>query len=648
MGAEIAKALAAQPGGVTSQDMASAIAKALAAQPGVTTQDVAAAIAKALEAQPGVSQADVAKAIETALAQQPGISPEDIKKAVESAVAQAFPTTAPQEALAVAGPAMVNPNAKYGGILNLGDYVFPNLIFKPYEDAGALIKNQGGVYSGLIEFNPETDDIWDVRGDLADSWKLADDGMTYTFNINTDAVWHDGQPVTAEDVVFSIDSMMDPDATRPTNASLRTYLKPGNSRVIGRKTVEIKINYPSAEFLPVFAIEYVKIYAKHWVESTTDFTWENQMGTGPFLPGELKKDISLELEKNPNYWKEGLPYVDGMVHFTLPKGPSMIAAFRTGQILGSTWFVVPISNKEAVKLGEEAKDKLTVLFSPNVGPAGMIMTVNPPFDDIRVRQAFNLAFDRHEFVEVFGAGPGTDAVAPFFGVGTWYGYTAEMIANAPGFRQLNGEKHPDDIAEAKRLLLEAIPDGFKADNTTDHFTYSVKDGYKFTMMTRRSGDKVSWGELQVEQLNRFLDIDATLAPIDSAAGIERYLAGTGKAGAGDFLVAAQDFGQIMQPSYNLSDIKGFLSTVTGWWETLAPQWFKDATDEQARELDPVKRRLILLKMQKYLIEEDPGPLLSLWHSARPNIVNNKLKNYHLPPFHIASMKWEHVWCDPSC
>ena len=160
--------------------------------------------------------------------------------------------TAPEEAVGVTGPIVVNPNAKYGGILNLGDYVFPNLIFKPYEDAGALIKNQGGVYSGLIEFNPETDDIWDVRGDLADSWKLADDGVTYTFNINKDAIWHDGQAVTAEDVVFSIDRMMDPDATRPTNASLRPYLKPGNSRVIGRKTVEIKLNYRFGRVLARF------------------------------------------------------------------------------------------------------------------------------------------------------------------------------------------------------------------------------------------------------------------------------------------------------------------------------------------------------------------------------------------------------------
>ena len=176
------------------------------------------------------------------------------------------------------------------------------------------------------------------------------------------------------------------------------------------------------------------------------------------------------------------------------------------------------------------------------------MTINPPFNDLRIRQAFNLAFDRHEFVEVFGAGPGTDLAAPYFGVDNWYGYTAEEVANAPGYRQgPNGEKHPDDIAEAKRLIAEweaDHPNGFEATDTTDPWIYTPGEGHKFTMMTRISGDKVSWAELQLEQLRRFLDIDGTLVPIDSAAGISRYSAETGYRGAGDFLVAAQDLGHV--------------------------------------------------------------------------------------------------------
>ena len=663
VGSEISKALRAQPGGVTSEEMASAIANALAEQPGVTTDDMAAEIAKALAAQPGgVTEEQMAMAVESALKAQPGISQEDIQMAVESAVEVAV-AAAVQEAVTTAfaqaeaveitevttGQAMANPNAKYGGTLTIADYLFPGLNHHPYEHDGHHM-NINSMHGKLIEFNPETDDHWDIRGDLAASWEVAGDGVTYTFNLDERATWHDGLPVTAEDVVYSLDTMQDPDTERPRPVftQLDSFYKQGNSRALDQNTVQVTIENPSGEFLPTLALAYFNIIAKHWDESDIDKTkWSNSMGAGPFLPGEIENDVSMELIKNPDYWKEGLPYVDRIQHFIITESGPTIAAFRTGRVLTQSWLVTPVSNKEAVKLGEEEPDKLDVLWSGSFGPAGILMPINPPFNDLRIRQAFNLVFDRHEFVEVFGAGPGTDLAAPYFGVDNWYGYTAEEVANSPGYRQLNGEKHPDDLAEAKRLIAEweaDHPNGFEATDTTDPWIYTPGEGHKFTMMTRISGDKVSWAELQLEQLRRFLDIDGTLTPIDSAAGISRYNAETGYSGAGDFLIAAQDLGQLMMPSTQISLFEG-AETCCKWLSELAPQWFRDAVVEQATEQDPEKRVEIVRNMQKYLIEEDPGPLLTLWHSVRPYIVNKKLQNFHMAPTVFSQLKWEHVWIE---
>ena len=660
MASAISSALSAQPGGVTSEEMASAIANVLAEQPGVTTDDVAVEIAKALAAQPGgVTEEQMAMAVESALKAQPGISPEDIQMAVETAVAaavEAAVTTAFAQAEAVeitevtTGQAMANPNAKYGGTLTIADYLFPGLNHHPYEHDGHHM-NINSMHGKLIEFNPETDDHWDIRGDLAKSWEVAGDGVTYTFNLDERATWHDGLPVTAEDVVYSLDTMQDPDTERPRPVftQLDSFYKQGNSRALDQNTVQVTIENPSGEFLPTLALAYFNIIAKHWDESDIDKTkWSNSMGAGPFLPGEIENDVSMELIKNPDYWKEGLPYVDRIQHFIITESGPTIAAFRTGRVLTQSWLVTPVSNKEAVKLGEEEPDKLDVLWSGSFGPAGILMPINPPFNDLRIRQAFNLVFDRHEFVEVFGAGPGTDLAAPYFGVDNWYGYTAEEIANAPGYRQgPNGEKHPDDLAEAKRLIAEweaEHPNGFEATDTTDPWIYTPGEGHKFTMMTRISGDKVSWAELQLEQLRRFLDIDGTLTPIDSAAGISRYNAETGYGGAGDFLIAAQDLGQLMMPSTQISLFEG-AETCCKWLSELAPQWFRDAVVEQATEQDPEKRVEIVRNMQKYLIEEDPGPLLTLWHSVRPYIVNKKLQNFHMAPTVFSQLKWEHVWIE---
>ena len=658
VGSEIAKALRAQPGGVTSQEMASAIANALAEQPGgVTSDEMGATIANALAAQPGgVTEEQMAMAVESALKAQPGISPEDIQMAVaaavevavQAAVTTAFGQVTAVEITGVTGQAMANPNAKYGGTLTIADYLFPGLNHHPYEFYGHQM-NINSMHGKLIEFNPETEDRWDIRGDLAASWEVAGDGVTYTFNLDERATWHDGLPVTAEDVVYSLDTMQDPDTERPRPAftQLDPFYKQGNSRAVDQNTVQVTIENPSGEFLPTLSLAVFNIIAKHWGESDIDTTkWSNSMGAGPFLPGEIENDVSMELIKNPDYWKEGLPYVDRIQHFIITESGPTIAAFRTGRVLTQSWLVTPMSNKEAIKLGEEEPDKLDVVWSGSFGPAGMFMTINPPFNDLRIRQAFNLAFDRHEFVEVFGAGPGTDLAAPYYGVDNWYGYTAEELANAPGYRQgPNGEKHPDDIAEAKRLIAEweaEHPNGFEATDTTDPWIYTPGEGHKFTMMTRISGDKVSWAELQLEQLRRFLDIDGTLTPIDSAAGISRYNAGTGYRGAGDYLIAAQDIAMLMTPGDQTTFIDGFEDT-TKWKTELAPQWFKDAMVEQRTEQDPEKRKEIVRKMQKYLIEEDPGPLLSLWHSVRPYIVNKKLQNFHMAPTLYSQLKWEHVW-----
>jgi ABC-type transport system substrate-binding protein len=660
MASAIANALAEQPGGVTSEEMASAIANALAEQPGgVTSDEMGVEIAKALAAQPGgVTEEQMAMAVESALMAQPGVSQEDIQMAVESAVAAAvqeavttaFAQAGEVEVTGVTGQAMVNPNAKYGGTLTIADYLFPGLNHHPYEFYGHQM-NINSMHGKLIEFNPETEDRWDIRGDLAKSWEVAGDGVTYTFNLDERATWHDGLPVTAEDVVYSLDAMQDPDTDRPRPAftQLDPFYKQGNSRALDQHTVQVTIENPSGEFLPTLSLAPFNIIAKHWDESDIDTTkWSNSMGAGPFLPGEIENDVSMELIKNPDYWKEGFPYVDRIQHFVITESGPTIAAFRTGRVLTQSWLVTPISNKEAVRLGEEEPDKLDVVWSGSFGPAGMFMTVNPPFNDLRIRQAFNLVFDRHEFVEVFGAGPGTDLAAPYYGVDNWYGYTAEEVANAPGYRQgPNGEKHPDDIAEAKRLIAEweaDHPNGFEATDTTDPWIYTPGEGHKFTMMTRISGDKVSWAELQLEQLRRFLDIDGTLTPIDSAAGISRYNAETGYGGAGDYLIAAQDIGMLMTPGDQTNFINGFEQT-TKWLTELAPQWFKDAMVEQRTEQDPEKRKEIVRKMQKYLIEEDPGPLLTLWHSVRPYIVNKKLQNFHMAPTIFAQLKWEHVWIE---
>ena len=542
----------------------------------------------------------------------------------------AAPTAAPtRPPTAVVTPQPVPPSAgpKRGGVMFMQDYAASSSNFHPHE-TGNHVKNYSPIYNGLLEYNPETEEPTDLRGDLARSWELSGDGLTYTFTLYENATWHDGTPVSAGDVVFSMDSMVDPDARRPVvRPAIGTYYETGNSRVIDERIVAVTTKFPASEFLPVLALDIMKIVPKHWVESGVNTSlWENALGSGPFKPGALDAGVSIELEKNPDYWKEGLPYLDGMKHFLITNKAAAIAAYKTEQILTSNFAVNNLSSREALQLQEDEQDKLSVYFMPNVTFFGLLMnTTVEPFNDVKVRKAIDLALYRQPVVETFGGG--IDVMGPAMGSDTWFGRSAEEIAALPGFRQsANGEKHPDDIAEARRLLAEA---GFP-------------DGFETTLLTRTTVDYSDLAQIQAQQLKEFLNIDVTIEQVDNATAVQRL-------NARDYALSTQGTGHVLvEPDAIISKIwmpGGIYQKWAGW---TPPDRFTNLFKAQAREMDRENRKVMLREMEDILLYEDPGAFSIMYWSARSWIVNNKVKNFHVPSSLWNQMKHEHLWCDPAC
>src|SRR5262245_41295721 len=311
-----------------------------------------------------------------------------------AAGALARASTANAEATAARTP-------KLGGTINMHSYSFPPPNWHPHATNTVQIMSSSGIYNQLIEYNPESEDPFELRGDLATSWELSKDGKVYTFHLNPEAKWQDGTPVTAEDVVYSMDSMVDDDA-KPAGAvtlpALNPYYQKGTARAINAHTVEIPLKIPNApDFLPTLALDFCKIISKRWGESGIDVQkWENAVGSGPFKPGKFVKDVSIELVKNKDYWKTDRPRIDGMVHYTIKDKGTAIAAYKTGRVQMTNWPVTNLSNKEAEQLQAEEKGKLRVEYVRNAAFFFFFMnTSKPPFDNPKVRQAINLALDRH-------------------------------------------------------------------------------------------------------------------------------------------------------------------------------------------------------------------------------------------------------------
>jgi len=388
------------------------------------------------------------------------------------------------------------------------------------QDTSKADANFNPIYGGVINMAQYAD----VRQRLIhQSSVLNMNGMTYTFHIHPDAKWHDGVPVTSKDIVFSFESMVNPDQFevlkgRSTSSHCNTglYFETGNSRAVDPKTFELTTMFPSGGFLSAVANETCPMIAHHTVVDQKIAQGGKNLkvlnGSGPFKLTNYVKEVQVSYEKDPTYWKTdrnggAMPYVDGLEMFVITDSGRQIAAFKTGQILTVNQSIDNMTSTEALKLDEEM-DNLTVHWT---GPAQafyvFMNTAVAPFDDVRVRRALHLALHRQPIIDTFSGG--TDALGYPNPEGFWYSQTKEEYANMPGFRELNGEKHPDDLAEAKRLLEEAgLAGGLEAQLTARNVL-----GYPDLAIQVK------------EQLRKNLGWDITIRTMESGAGFDAYWAG---------------------------------------------------------------------------------------------------------------------------
>ena len=196
---------------------------------------------------------------------------------------------------------------------------------------GTINGLEGGspLYNQVVEFNPVSPDI--IIPDLSESWERSDDGTTYTFKIRQGGKWQDGEDITAEDVAFSINRMIEPGEPRPRVGLLRISTE--NAEVIDDYTVQVNLKFPSGSFLGFLAVDFMKIVPEHVVTSGVDINiHEDIVAGGPYRPVETVRGNFWRHEKNPDYFKEGRPFFDEITGFNIPDPGTSTANFKTGQL----------------------------------------------------------------------------------------------------------------------------------------------------------------------------------------------------------------------------------------------------------------------------------------------------------------------------
>jgi len=276
--------------------------------------------------------------------------------------------------------------------------------------------------------------------DLAESWKISEDGLTYTFNLVKNATWHDGKPFTSADVKYSLAEVLG--KLHPRGA---VVLKAVDSiETPGPHTVVLKLKYPYDPLMKFLGNEGF-IIAKHLYEGTDILKNPynaKPVGTGPFVFKEWKRGSHITLERNPHYFKKGKPYLDRIIIKVVPDGNSRMIAFEAKEIDYLYYVNLPTSEVSRFK----GRPGFIVTDQGHEdGPSVMLMAYNlrkAPFNNLKVRQAIAHAIDKQYIEEKADYGLGRPATGPIPSVTRW-AYTSKVA------------RYNFDLKKAEQLLDEA-------------------------------------------------------------------------------------------------------------------------------------------------------------------------------------------------
>ncbi len=411
--------------------------------------------------------------------------------------------------------------------------------------------------------------MFDAKGALqpllAEKWEQPDP-LTYIYTLRQGLTFHDGSPVTVDDVVASIARVRDAEVAGPL---AWMYDTPGATvERTDDKTITIKLKTASALFQYVPATTAGHVIPKAAIDKFGLDLLRNPIGTGPYTFVKWDAGSQIELKKNPEYWQEGKPAFETVVFKIIEEGTTRVTALKNGEINAMT--AVPPDQIDVVKGFDTTTFQEVVGYTIN----GIVLrTDKPPFDDVKIRQAVNYAVDidaiMTNIVKETGVRSRNTPVPP----------------DMPGSAAKELEPIPYDLEKAKQLMAESSqPDGFK----TKLSVIAPSDIWVPQAIAVQEALKELKIEVEIDQLP-YADI-ITLQQAGDYEGMMSFQWGS------DFPDAA---GNLIP----LFSSKNF-----------PPQnnhaFYKDesvdaALDASEAELDPEKRRQLLVDAQKTISAAQP-------------------------------------------
>ena len=609
---------------------------------------VAAAVAAA--AQPGVTKEEVSELVARAVAESAGeaLTAAEVQEIVAMAVATPTPLPTAVPSFMWMAPDWVS-QGKQGGVIPMSTLGGRDE-WDPHQGSGTLsYTHSSPLFSHLVRFNPVKPD--EIAGDLARSWTLSDDGSSYTF-VLWDAQWTDGEPVTAEDIKFSLDRMVEEGQPRPKAKRIAPYY--AGSEVIDNRTVRVDLKIAgSPAFLQYLGVDSMKIMPKHIGDmfdlSTPEGKEElnlhfksrdNIVGSGPFRLVEYVPETEYEHERNPNYFKDGLPFLDGMKVFFITDANRLTAAYRAEQVLMPNFGDIGLSVRDLEQMERDLAGQIVLHWVPPHGFDGTFVNPErPPFDNAKVRKAIYLAIDRLDYIDTLLAGRGTMGTP--FPPRTWMTPSDEVVAKWPGFRYVDihtgepvlnyygrddVEKDPLDMVKARALLEE---EGYTAENPLE-WTYTA-----FNLQYHKSV-----ALLLKEQWEKLDNVKVEIKLVDIPTGFSELREGKYDMGMVTAPIAISDSDDVFQSFYK--------DACATYRTCFSPTRMQELFDLSSKEPSQ-SRRQELVREAGEIIRQGEGYWRGIaWIERFSSPVNVKVKNYHVPLTLDYGTQYEQIWLeDPS-
>jgi peptide/nickel transport system substrate-binding protein len=470
-----------------------------------------------------------------------------------------------------------------------------------------------GVFNNLVMFKQDVpqNSLRSIVPDLATSWSWNEEGTELTSPLRQGVKWHDGKPFTAADVQCTFDLLMD-------NAKEKLRINPRKSwyanvaevKSNGDYEATIHLKRPQPSFLALLATGWSPIYPCH--VSPRDMR-KHPIGTGPFKFADFKPNQSITVTRNPDFWKPGRPYLDGIEYTIIKDVSTRLLSFLSGK--DDAYFGVTIPQLKDVR--NQAPQAICDMFTGNV-PRNLIVNRDAsPFDNPDLRRAMSLTLDRKAFIDILTEGQGDiGAVMQPLPSGLW-GMPPDLLKTLPGC---------DSDVEKSRARARAL---------MEKLGYGPDKHLAVTVSTRNLAPYRDPAVILIDQLKQIY-MDGVLDPVDTTNWYPKVMRKDYTAGLNITETAVDD----PDPAFYENYVCGAMRNYTSYCN---PELDK-MVDEQSANSDVAKRKQMVWAIEKKLADDDARPIL--FYPRAANCYYPKVKGLVTQANSVYNgQRFEDLWLD---